>query len=528
MKKDNKTFSLSVRQKAEELLKKKDPVLSYTKPEMYKLIHELEVHQIELEMMNETLELVNEELTQAKENAETAAQKYTELYDFAPSGYITLNKNGEIVKLNLNAAKLLSKERSLLIGSKFGFFVSTDTKPYFNNFIEQVFLSRSEERCEVTLTTNENSPLYVYITGIATENEEHCLVTMVDITEQKLAVDELIASEEKFRTITESSPDAIFIADREGNYVYVNNAVCNMLGYTFTELTKMKITDISVKEQIVNDLKLFQNIINEKHVFSEINLVRKDGMIIPTDLNAVLLPNGFIYGSCRDLTQRKKGENDLKIAHEKLEQLYIRQDDIKENERKAIAREIHDELGQLLTALKIDLGWTKEKADGNEAVKNRIDGMIALVNETIKSVQRISADIRPGLLDDLGLIPTIEWYCQEFELRTSIKCHFTPLDIRCTNYKKNLALYRILQEGLTNAIRHAKAKNVIINLNRIGDNLVLEIIDDGVGMHRSQIDSIKSLGVIGIKERVKQYKGIFEITSDFGKGTKLHVEIPYK
>lgn len=528
MKKGNKSNSLPLRQQAEELLKKKkaNSALSYTEPEMLKLIHELEVHQIELE-------LVNEELNLAKEYAESNANKYIELYDFAPSGYITLTKSGEIIKLNLNAAKLLGKERSMLIGSKFGFFVSTDTKPCFNNFIERVFFNPTEQKCELELLTNNSYPLYVILTGIAAENGEHCLVTMFDLTEQKLAEKELAESELRFRLLFDKAPLGYQSLDEDGCFIDLNQAWIDTLGYSREEVIGKWFGDFLTPKFVDAFRERFPIFIAHGKIHSEFEMVHKNGSVLFIAFDGRIardLQGNFKQTHCilKDITQQKQAETELKIAHQKLEQLYIRQDDIKENERKTIAREIHDELGQLLTALKIDLSWAKDNVGDCHTVKNRIAGMIDLVDETIKSVQRISADIRPGLLDDLGLIPTIEWCSQEFEMRTGINCHFAPLDIRCTNEKKNLALYRIVQEGLTNVIRHAKAKNVTINLNRVNDKLVLEIIDDGVGLHKEQVDSIKSLGIIGIKERVKQYNGIFEITSDLDKGTKLHIEIPYK
>ena len=204
MKKDNKTEAAAIlRQKAEALLKKK---LSKTASQLseteiqkrlkagaqiseadtLQLIHELEVHQMELEMQNEELLL-----------AISAAQDAIELYDFAPSGYFSLSQEGEIIELNLSGAKMLGKERSRLRNSRFGFFVSDDTKPVFNQFLEKVFNSKTKESCDVTLSTNSSLPMSVHITGIVTEKGEHCLVTAIDITERKQAEEELIIAKEK-------------------------------------------------------------------------------------------------------------------------------------------------------------------------------------------------------------------------------------------------------------------------------------------------------------------------------------------
>jgi PAS domain S-box-containing protein len=148
--------------------------------EMIKLIHEVEVHQIELDIQNEELML-------ARSAALVDAEKYSELYDFAPSGYLTLSKEGKIIELNLCGSQMLGKERLQLKDNRFGVFISDDTKPILNNFFENVFKSKAKESCEVTLSTNSDATIYVHLSGIVIENGEQCLVTMVDITERKQA-----------------------------------------------------------------------------------------------------------------------------------------------------------------------------------------------------------------------------------------------------------------------------------------------------------------------------------------------------
>ena len=180
---DNDSEEKILRQKAVEVLGmnplKYESQLSETN--LMKLILELEVHQIELEMQNE-------ELLLAKSATRDASEKYTELYDFAPSGYFTLSKEGEIFELNIRGANMLGKERIHLHNSQFGFFVSNDTKPVFNKFLNTVFNSKTEKNCVVNLSTEGNSPIDVYLNGVLTNNGKQCLVTMVDITEHLLLI----------------------------------------------------------------------------------------------------------------------------------------------------------------------------------------------------------------------------------------------------------------------------------------------------------------------------------------------------
>jgi PAS domain S-box-containing protein len=183
-------------QRAAKLLEKNSLNCGSIPPddEVYALIQQLSVHQIELEM-------INDELQSAKDDFENISKKYVELYDFAPTGYFSINKEGQIVDLNLSTESILGKERSRLKNSNFGFFVSDSTKPIFNLFIERVFNGNSKESCEVILTVNENLPIQVYLTGIVSENREECYLTAIDITERKQTKEELI----KVREETEES-----------------------------------------------------------------------------------------------------------------------------------------------------------------------------------------------------------------------------------------------------------------------------------------------------------------------------------
>ena len=189
-------YDLSLlRQNAEDLLQMKQSgkYLHLLETDALKLIHELEVQQIELEMQNQ-------ELILARAQEVIASEKYYELYDNAPMGYFTLSSEGEILELNLNGAKMLGKQHSKLINSQFGFFVSNDTRPIYNLFLEKVLNCKTQESCEVALKKNDTflKPT-VYLTGIATKNGEHCLLTMVDISDRKLAAGSLLYAEKRLQ-----------------------------------------------------------------------------------------------------------------------------------------------------------------------------------------------------------------------------------------------------------------------------------------------------------------------------------------
>jgi len=167
----------------------------------------------------------------------------------------------------------------------------------------------------------------------------------------------------------------------------------------------------------------------------------------------------------------------------------------------------------------------KYVSDNPEAVI-KLDSMISLISDTIKVVQRISSDLRPGILDDLGLVAAIEWYCDEFESRSGIKCSLELDDFDFSDSRINLTFFRVLQESLTNVIRHSGASVVNVELLNSQKGTTLTIRDNGIGITAEKIDSYNSMGIINIRERVRQFNGKVTISSKRDKGTKLTVFIP--
>jgi PAS domain S-box-containing protein len=317
----NKSDSEILRQKAEELLKLKPSGLGspISETDMLKLIHELEVHQVELEMQNEELML-----------AKSAAQDAVELYDFSPMGYYTLSREGQISNANRAGSKILGKERARLINSRFGFFVSDNTKPNFNLFIENVFCSKNKEECEVTLQTSTNLPMYVHLTGIVTNKGDQCLITIEDITDRKHAEEErketrelLRVSEQRFHNLFDKANEGLILLTMDGKIAEVNQSFAMMHGYTVSELKNMDIRDLDVlRESAFESRAEVMRRINAGEVVRfEVEHFHKDGhsFFISNTVSKINIDDQQFYLAFhQDITERKQAE----VALQKSEELY--------------------------------------------------------------------------------------------------------------------------------------------------------------------------------------------------------------
>jgi signal transduction histidine kinase len=206
---------------------------------------------------------------------------------------------------------------------------------------------------------------------------------------------------------------------------------------------------------------------------------------------------------------------------------------VREEERTWIAREIHDELGQVLTGLKIDISWLDKKltsvcsGDSNHVLSKRTRSMKDLIDSTIQSVRKISTKLRPGILNDLGLLAAVEWQATEYQTRMGIKFEVTSnIDGIELDERRSSAVFRIFQELMTNIARHANATKVSINLKERDGYLILKVRDNGRGITEQESDNVKSLGILGMRERALLLGGKFSITGMPGQGTRATVKIP--
>jgi signal transduction histidine kinase len=232
----------------------------------------------------------------------------------------------------------------------------------------------------------------------------------------------------------------------------------------------------------------------------------------------------------RERIERKHALEQLRQSHEQLRALSVYLQHVREEERMRISRAVHDELGQALTGLKIDLSWLSHRlpSQANSLIE-KARKMSSHIDETIQTVRRISTELRPGILDHLGLVAAIDWQASEFQTRTGIQCRFAhALDQAILDDELNTAFFRIFQETLTNVIRHADATRVEVDLYEEGGRLILQVKDNGRGIRREQVSSVKSIGLLGMRERAALFGGEVNITGTPKKGTCVTVSIPLR
>ncbi|MCX6291473.1 MAG: PAS domain S-box protein, partial [Bacteroidetes bacterium] len=360
--------------------------------------------------------------------------------------------------------------------------------------------------------------------------------TVQDITERKKAEDEIKLSQERFRTLYEENPLMNFTLDKKGNILSVNKRGAKELEYTPDELIGKPVFRIFHAEDHEKVLLQIQKCISTpRQSFSwEMSQLTRSGCTIWVSETGTALPdehgNYLVMVVCENVTERKKTEEELHQMNEQLRYLSSHLQSIREEERANIAREIHDELGQQLTGLKMDASWLNKKIPAEDKISHdKIKDMISLLDETVKTVRRISTELRPSILDDLGLVDALDWQSSEFEKRTGIHCRFKSTSAEM-QLDKNLStgIFRVYQETLTNIARHAEATEIKTFFELSDQHAILMIRDNGKGFDEAEIKNKHTLGLTGMKERAIMFGGKLTIESSKGKGTAILLRVPLK
>jgi len=614
--------------------------------------HELGVHLIELEMQNK-------ELQEARESMEAFLEKYTDLYDFAPVGYLTLDREGAIGEANLAAASLLGIARSALVKQRFGLFISPEDRSVFDTFLKRVFESRAKEECAARLLVRGKPPVEARMRANVFDSGRACWLAVTEITEQKLA-----EADERFRLLVEGVEDyAILMLDPHGHVVSWNSGAEKMMGYgaddiigrhfslfypktdiatgkperalqiasakgrfeeedwrvrrdrtqfwadvtttvlpddegklrgfatVIRDITERKYAEKILRESeertrsivesapeafismdaqgriidwnrqaeqtfgwaremvvgrpivktivLLKDRKAFLRGLERYQASGkglpldqrlEVMALHRDGHQFPIEatMTCLRLQRGYILSAfLRDISERKRAE-------EKLRQIPGKILGAQEAERKRVARELHDSVGQILSSVKMRL-QTIEQAplDTDEKeIRPAVAQVRSSIGRCIEEVRRIARNLMPGELEDLGLIPAVRSLCAEFREESKLEVKLTH--VRIPNQLANdakLALFRIIQEALSNIVQHAAATRIAVDMARKGSVIKVSITDDGRGFdpqpHASRGSKKPGMGMLNLQARAAVVGGRFRIRSAPGRGTKVEVEVPF-
>ena len=490
---------------------------------------------------------VSRDITAAKK-AENRL-RFTQLtVDQARLAIFWCHPDGMFYFVNDTACKWLQFSRQELAGKHVA-----DINPEFPRETWPAHWAEIKERGVLTMESVHQRkdgsiyPVEIHSNYVQFEDQEFNLAFVLDISAEREARNQLRDSEEQYRALFENSADAIFLIDVEeplrGRIVSANRIAAEMHGYSPAELLNLKIGELDTEDSAAQAPDRIRKLLDKGTLNFEVDHRRRDGSIIPMDVTASIVSlkgHKYILAINRDITQRRQTEGIRTAAQAEVgrhlasvQALSNRLETVREEERKRISREIHDELGQMLTVLKMNLHGIEQHVLRltDEKIRNPLEERVveadALTDETIQAVREIALRVRPSVLDELGLIPAIRQECKRFSAKAELNCKImTDDDFPSLDDSISTTLFRLCQEFLTNIARHAGAENVSVNLAMDQGSVVLGVTDDGRGFPPGPTDRPGHLGLVGARERAGNLGGAVEINSKPGEGANVLVRIP--
>jgi PAS domain S-box-containing protein len=456
-------------------------------------------------------------------------ERYRRLIEQASDGVLIFSKEYHCLDANTSACEMTGYARHELIGMNLLGLI--DPQDLHANPPQVEKLRIGEKTITERKMRKKDGTIFYGESVVQIMPDGHIVSFLRNITQRKKSELARQRSEQTYRVLFQQSPLPMFVVNYQTlRIIAANDAAIHFYGYTKDDFLSLTAFDLRPPEDQAAYLEKMQHATEGVMKMGISRHIKKDGNVVEVEIYS----HHFGYEGkhyrlvlALDVTEKQKAARELIDTTSQLRELSDHLQTIRENERTKISREIHDELGQQLTILKMDISWMhqKLKSYNNTELVERSEEALNMLNDTIKTVRRIATELRPSLLDDLGLAAALEWQSKEFESRSGIKITFTS-NVTSLPIKNAVAtsLFRIYQEALTNVARHAKASHVTCSLALTNEQLVLTIKDDGRGFDMQTTDNKKTLGLLGMKERTLMMGGYFNITSAAGEGTTITVK----
>ena len=472
---------------------------------------------------------------QAEEAVLDSEKKYRMVVDNANEG-IVITQDGMLKFVNPQAKEFTGlSEKNSKTGSFLDYIHPDDREMVVEHHRKRLAGEEVPGIYAMRMIDKKGNIKWIQNNGVMVEWEGRpaTLNFLLDITSRKQALDALAESEEKYRQLFESDSDAVMIFDAETQqFEDANPATLDLFGYSKEEFLSLEVEDISAeKDKTRLSVKKVTDTATQNLKVPVRYFSRKDGSTFPGEISAGKFFAGGrqkIIGAVRDNTERVQAE-------EKIRALSREQIKVQENERNRIARYLHDHVAQDLSTLKIGLETLfNEPAKLTPEKKEKLSEISQVLQDSISSVRDLSYDLRPAGMDQLGLVRTVYQLCEDFSEKNEVSVDFYSAGIKDLklDFDTAINLYRLIQEGLNNINKHARAANVIIRLVASSPNIILRIEDDGqgfdVGSRLAKALKEKRMGLSNMEERVSLQQGKMDIKSQIGRGTRIFIEIPWQ
>jgi PAS domain S-box-containing protein len=466
------------------------------------------------------------EATQAIKESE---EKYRRLIEQASDAILITDVDGIIYSANTSACKMSGYSENELLKMSLNDLTIPDEIVKVPFHFEQIDNGKTIIR-ERTVKL-KNGFLKNVESSSKILSDGRFLVFARDISDRIKAQNDILKQKVFSESIINSLPGIFYIHDEAGHFLKWNNNFENVFGYSNEEICGMNPLDFFGASEKAVRKKQITEIFNGATAQREINYLTKSKIEIPyqTVLTSIMFEDKqCIIAIGLDITEKRKSEELLKKSYEDIRNLASHVTKVREEERKRIGREIHDELGQQLTAIKMDVVWIDKKIpDENDSVKVSIKNILEIINGSNQSVRRILNELSPGVIDNFGLIEALEQQNQQFYISTGVSVKFES-SVSELNLSQDIAntIFRVYQESLTNIIRYAQATDVETSLKIMDNSIYISIIDNGKGFNANANQSKKSFGILGMRERILSHNGSFNLNSELGLGTRISFVLP--